>query len=375
MRVAVVCPPSHELVSADAGFPPELDAARHGAREAEFVVGDDFDRDFKGRGPFDAAVLVPPGRADTLERVLGEARESKRAIQWIHVFFAGVERAAPALANPDVVGDAVLTNGRGAFSASLAEWVLAVVLHFNKQVPRLQQQKRERRWHPFFMDTVAGKTLGLVGYGSIAKATARHARALGMRVAAYRRTSAGEGGVGWVRRGHDDDEDPEFVGEEVDLAPTPQALYREADFVVSTLPATPDTVDFFNAAAFAAMRRGAVFVNVGRGTTVDEDALADALRSGKLAGAALDVFKREPLPESSPLWDLESLLVSPHNADRTRDYARLGWGVWLDNLAAAAEARRLGVSGRAALEGAEFARAARAGPLAKMTRFDPEAGY
>ena len=98
------------------------------------------------------------------------------------------------------------------------------------------------------------------------------------------------------------------------------------------LPGTPETYDFCGAAELAAMKRSAIFISLGRGSVVDEDALADALSSGAIAGAALDVFKTEPLPKTSRLWHCQNLLLTAHNADFTDDYFRLGWAVWKENL-------------------------------------------
>merc|ERR1711920_249711 len=108
-------------------------------------------------------------------------------------------------------------------------------------------------------------------------------------------------------------------------------VFAHGDFVVSALPGTPDTVNFCDQAAFAAMKPSSVFISVGRGTVVDEDALADVLSNGKIAGAALDVFKVEPLPNSSPLWKCKDLLLTAHNADFTEDYFELGWNIWRQN--------------------------------------------
>ena len=111
-----------------------------------------------------------------------------------------------------------------------------------------------------------------------------------------------------------------------------QEMLADADFVVSVLPGTEATANFFGAAEFASMKPSSVFISVGRGTVVDEDALADALASGSIAGAALDVFKVEPLPADSRLWGCDNLLLTAHNADYTDDYFQLGWDVWRSNF-------------------------------------------
>jgi phosphoglycerate dehydrogenase-like enzyme len=144
----------------------------------------------------------------------------------------------------------------------------------------------------------------VVGVGPIGRAVARACRALGMRVR----------GVGRTARGRDEVFDTIFGIDELADA------VRRADYVVDALPATPETRHAFGPEVFATMRPWARFVNVGRGSTVDEDALADALREGRIAGAALDVFEAEPLPAESPLWQLANVIVSPHMSG---DFA--GW--------------------------------------------------
>jgi phosphoglycerate dehydrogenase-like enzyme len=268
-------------------------------------------------------------------------------INWVHSFFAGVDALAPfiashlqpqqhasaasatssaALATSSTSSVAVpLTNGRGAFSSSLAEHVMASALHFNKKITRCQQNVRDRKWDKFIMPTLAGKTMGFVGFGHIGQTSARVAKAFGMNIVCLRRNKhKGRGGRGGTDGGG-----------LADVVYGPEDKFKllaESDFVVSVLPGTPETLDFFGAAEFDAMKADATFISVGRGLVVDEDALAQALNAGSIGAAALDVFKTEPLPETSPLWGCgERLLMTAHNADYTEDYFALGWDVWQQN--------------------------------------------
>jgi len=109
-------------------------------------------------------------------------------------------------------------------------------------------------------------------------------------------------------------------------------FFKNCDFIVCSLPGTKETLNFMGKAEFAAMKSTAYFINIGRGTVVDEDALVEAVKSKTIAGAALDVFKQEPLPKDSPLWDTPNILLSPHNADLTSNYYELGWKVFLNNF-------------------------------------------
>ena len=209
-----------------------------------------------------------------------------------------------------------LTNGRGAFSASLGEYVMAACLHFNKQIPLCMENRRSKTWDKFVMPVLDGKTIGLCGYGSIGKSIGRLAKAFDMKVLALCKDPEKEG----------DHNSDEALGPDQKLE-----VFRRSDFVVNVMPGTPATANFCNAEAFAAMKSDAIFISCGRGLCVDEDALANALNSGSIAGAALDVFKVEPLPQESPLWNCKNLLFTAHNADFTEDYFELGWRVWAEN--------------------------------------------
>lgn len=279
----------------------------------------------------DAASLIaaaPGGKVDALVWVPGvppselEAAHAACEPAWVHSFSAGVDYLAPFLKSAAFTERRTpTTNGRGAFSSSLAEYVMCAALHFNKQVPRCLAQKT---WTQFTMHTLAGKTMGFVGWGNIAKTSAKLADAFGMRVIACRRNPAAAAGDG------------EVVPAAVYGIDDRLSLFAEADFVVCSLPGTDATRDFCGAAEFAAMKETGVFISLGRGAAVDEDALIAALTAGTIAGAGLDVFKTEPLPEDSPLWALgpDKVLLTPHNADLTADYCALGWDVFAANNAA-----------------------------------------
>lgn len=259
-----------------------------------------------------AILWIPPGGSkDTVKALIRRIREETGSPPgWVHSFFAGVDGLQDALGEME---GARTTNGRGAFSSSLAEYCVAVVMHFNKQVPRLIGNFGGKKWDPFVMNRTKGKTVGFLGWGSIARECKPVLKALGMNVLAYRRNKAAVG-----------QEDVEFVQDKMELA-------KRSDYVMNTLPSTVETQNFCDEEFFAAMKTSGVFCNMGRGATVDEDAIADALKSNRISGAALDVFKKEPLPESSLLWSCPNLLMTSHNADNTEDYLQLGWKVFLQN--------------------------------------------
>jgi phosphoglycerate dehydrogenase-like enzyme len=188
-----------------------------------------------------------------------------------------------------------LTNGSGVTSTAIAEFVMARILGEFKQVRLLDERQQQARWEPVFGQEIAGKTLGLIGLGPINEAVAARARAFGLRVVALRRSGA--------------------PSDLVDDVVGPDALHDmlgQSNIVVAAVPESPETDRMMDAAAFAAMRTGAMFVNVGRGTLVDEDALVDTLEARHLRAAAIDVARIEPLAPTSRLWTAPNLYISAH---------------------------------------------------------------
>lgn len=243
-----------------------------------------------GRIIADADILLGwDFRAGALERVWPRARR----LRWVHWAGAGVDAVLfPALRDSEVV----LTNARGIFDQAIAEYVLGLVLCLAKGYPRTVRSQCRRRWDFRPAEMTAGKTALVVGVGNIGSAIGGLLREAGMSV-----TGVGRG----ARSDH-----PVF-GDVLALADLDRIL-EKADYVINITPSTSETRGLFSADRFRRMKGGARFINVGRGDAVDEQALVDALGAGGLAGAALDVFTQEPLPEASPLWNLDNLLVSPH---------------------------------------------------------------
>jgi phosphoglycerate dehydrogenase-like enzyme len=232
--------------------------------------------------------------------VRAENFASARALRWIQITSAGV---GPALFPELVASDVQLTNGRGLYSDAMAEHALGLMLAFARQLHLARDAQHDRRWaHAALRDesagfrTLSGTTLGLVGFGSIGQALARRARALDMRVIALRRHPS-------------DDPAPADVQWGTDRL---DALLEQADWLVLSPPLTSETRGMIGAHELARVKRGAILVNLGRGALIDEAALAQALADGRVAGAGLDVFQTEPLPEASPLWSAPNVIVTPH---------------------------------------------------------------
>lgn len=272
--------------------------------DAELAVTITDDRRILPEAIADADILLVHPR---LGGIVREAWPNARKLRWIHALAAGVDTL---LFDELCASDVVVTNGRGIFADALAEFVAAAMLHFAKDVPRLMRQQSGRRWEPFKVERIEGKTLGIVGYGSIGRAVATLASAFRMHVVAARRQPSGDGPI------------------------TPlDEVVRSADFLVVAAPLTPETRGLIGAGELRSMKRDAVLINVGRGPVVDERALVDALRERRIRGAALDVFDTEPLPPDHPLWSLDNVLLSPHCADQTPDSLQRAMTLFLENLA------------------------------------------
>jgi phosphoglycerate dehydrogenase-like enzyme len=238
-----------------------------------------------------------------------------RSLRWVHSGSAGVDKLLfPALAESPVV----VTNGRGLYASPLAEFVLFCALFFARNFSLLERNRRARRWQRYRPDELLGATLGIVGFGGTGRAVARLAKAFGMRVLALKRRPGPAEGQDLVDR----------------LIPGENRgeLLRESDYVVNALPLTAETAGYFEESAFRSMKPTACFINVGRGGTVDEQALIRALKEGWIAGAGLDVVEQEPLPAESELYALPNVVLSPHSADSTERFAPRSAEFFVENL-------------------------------------------
>jgi phosphoglycerate dehydrogenase-like enzyme len=236
-------------------------------------------------------------------------------LRWVHSMAAGVENTLfPALLESSVL----LTNSRGVFKRSLAEFVAAAVLFFAKDLRRMLRNQAEGRWEQFEVEEVHGQTVGIVGYGEIGRAAAGCANALGMRIAA-------------IKRRPDPGREDHLV-EHIYLPHQLHDLLRASDYVVVAAPHTSETVGMIGENEIRNMKPSAVVINVGRGPVIVESALVRALQERRIKGAALDVFDQEPLPAGHPFYQLENVLLSPHCADHTSNWVELAMQCFVDNF-------------------------------------------
>lgn len=250
-------------------------------------------------------------------------------LRWVHSGAAGVGSALyPEMRQSQVV----LTNSAGIYAEPMAETVIAMILHFARGLHLAVRAQAERVWAEARFEAgdspvreVAGGTVGIIGFGGIGRAVATRALALGARVLALKRTPA---------------EAPPGVSLRVGEDALPEIL-AESDYLVISVPGTAATRSMIGPDQLDLMKTGAVLVNVGRGGVVDERALADRLRDGRLGGAALDVFEHEPLPAGSPLWDLPNTLLTPHVSGVSRAYWRRETDLIVENIRRYLDGREL----------------------------------
>ena len=215
------------------------------------------------------------------------------SVRWVQSTWAGVE----PLLDSALRRDYALTNVRGVFGGPMSEYVFAYLLAHERRLFEKHASQRERRWDPAHPGTLRGKTIGLMGVGSIGAALARTAKHFGMRVKGYTRSSEASADV------------DEYCHGDGRLA-----FARDLDYLVTIVPNTAATRHLVDAALLAALPPRALVVNPGRGSSVDEEALLAALGENRIAGAVLDVFEREPLAPDHPFWTLPTVRITSHTA-------------------------------------------------------------
>jgi phosphoglycerate dehydrogenase-like enzyme len=233
-------------------------------------------------------------------------------LRWVQAIGAGVDHLRATLAGESIM----LTNAAGVAAVPIAEFVIGRILGVWKRFAELDDQQHKRVWAPAYGRELDGCTIGLVGLGAIGEAVGVRSKALGMRVLAVRRNAG----------------TPSAAADEVLGTDRLRDVLARSDVVVLSAPSTEETRDLFDRDTFAAMKPGAIFCNVARGALVDEDALVEALESGQLGAAIIDVTKQEPLPADSPLWDAPNIFLSPHSAASPEKYVQRLFDLFEDNL-------------------------------------------
>jgi phosphoglycerate dehydrogenase-like enzyme len=269
--------------------------------------------------------IIASHQDEELRRVIGEVEimlafrpprgiwAGAQRLRLIQMMGAGVDALLPA---PDLPGHVRVTNARGLHGAQMSEFALAMMLALTKRIPRALEQQRGHQWKIYGLPQLIGKTLGILGLGAIGAAVAEKAAAFGMRT------------VGTQR-------EPKAVPHVAETFGGPggaEQVMRASDYLVVLLPLTPETRGSIGARELDWLPQGAYVVNLARGGIVDEAALLERLKSGRIAGAAFDVFSREPLPADDPLWDAPNLIMTPHVAGLEPDYMKRLMQLAVDNV-------------------------------------------
>jgi D-2-hydroxyacid dehydrogenase (NADP+) len=239
-------------------------------------------------------------------------------LRWVQLASAGSDhmlRLGLGERRPDLL----VTTASGIHEIPISEHIIAMILHFSRGLHKAVRNQALGKWERFRADEAHGKTVCMLGYGPIARRAATLCKALGMRVVAVR-ASIAEQQSGF--------EATERFYPPADL----HEVLAQSDYVVVAAPRTPQTERMLGREQFRAMKREAVLINISRGALVDEAALVEALEAGEIAGAGLDVFEEEPLPESSRLWDMSNVLITPHVSGSNPHYDQRVTALFIENL-------------------------------------------
>jgi phosphoglycerate dehydrogenase-like enzyme len=261
-----------------------------------------------------------------------EAKDAPK-LKWVQLDTASIAHVLPTPIGKSTVP---IANVRGAYSVGVAEFAVGILLALTRKIHLCHEMKLRGKWlpdadYPTVQGTsLYGKTMGIVGYGSIGRQIARIVQAMGMNVLAWKRDPSQK---------QDDSPVPENVGDPQGKIPSAWfgpgqmgEMFARTDVAMVVLPQTPSTLALVGERELSALPRGARFVNVGRGATVDEAALIKLLSNGHLAGAALDVFAPEPPDEASPLWKMPNVVMAPHIASYTDNQTRWAGEVFIENI-------------------------------------------
>ncbi len=245
-------------------------------------------------------------------------------LKWMQTSSAGVGRAAQAMGIAP--GDLVITTASGVHARPLAEFVMMVLLMGAKEYCRIVREQKAHNWERFCSDELTGKTVAIVGAGRVGREVAKLARAFDMKPVGmtreFRADRAAELGLDRLYSRDDLHE-----------------MLSSADAVVVCAPHTPDTENIIGAKELSLLKKGVTFINIGRGQLVDEDALIERIRDGSIGFTGLDVFRTEPLPSDSPLWDFPNVIVNPHSASTSHHENGRITDILLHNLYAFTEGR------------------------------------
>ena len=225
--------------------------------------------------------------------------EASPHVRWIHSLSDGVEHL---LTKDMLKRPIILTNSHGIHDHAVADHTLALLLSLVRCLPIMIRQQDQKIWKRPKTDSLYQKTVAIIGYGSIGKAIAQRIKGFNTKILAVKKHIS---------------DDP--FTDQVYTADQIKDVLPKADITIAALPSTPETNEFFGKKEFSLMKKTSFFINIARASVVNENALVEALSEHRIAGAALDVFEKEPLPENHPFWSMENVIISPHSASFTPD--------------------------------------------------------
>ncbi len=236
-------------------------------------------------------------------------------LRWIHLGYAGVDM----IMYPEVVNsNIIVTSSKGIHQFHMTEFLFGMILTLTRKFNKIYESQRRKSWDKQVareFELLNGKTIGILGLGNIGRQIAKVAKAFGMYVIGMKRTMSSVENV-----------------DEVVTRENLEHLLKNSDFIVAVLPLTEETYHLIGEREFSLMEKKPYFFNIGRGAVVDEKALINALKEGKIRGAGLDVFEEEPLPQDSPLWDMENVLITPHIAGLFPGYWEEPTNLFIENF-------------------------------------------
>ncbi|WP_026691295.1 D-2-hydroxyacid dehydrogenase [Alteribacter aurantiacus] len=242
---------------------------------------------------------------ESAEVIAGWKKEMNDAenpnLRWLQTWSAGINGLPLGRLEK---ADVAITSANGVHANPISETIFGLMLALTRKIHTYVLQQQDKTWHHANMNLeLHNKTVGIIGVGAIGKETAKIAKAFGMKTLGIRHSG----------------KEVEHIDQMYTLDHF-HDLLPECDYVVSTLPLTEQTNRLFDKKAFDLMKKTAFFINIGRGQLLDEHAMIEALQTGAIAGAGLDVFEKEPLEETNPLWEMENVIVTPHTAGSTEFY-------------------------------------------------------
>lgn len=255
------------------------------------------------------------------------------SLRWIQFHYAGIDQF---IEEPIIQKEGMLiTTLSGAAAPQMGEHVLAMILAMSRKIPAILENQKKREWpkdrfERFAPFELGGKTIGILGYGSTGRQIARLLHPFGVKIYATKHNLMNTSDPGYISEEHGDP-DGDLVAR-MYPAQAMKSMLKECHVVVVTLPLTKETANVLNANMFAALKPGAYLVVVSRGGTVNTGDMIEALKNGQLAGAALDVFPEEPLPPSSPLWQIPGVIISPHISGGSTQYNERAIQLFSQNL-------------------------------------------